>query len=49
MEKWEETEEKGRRQFFGKKALENIRSKYINKSVVKFWKQGSQNPIKYVG
>ncbi len=48
MEKWEETSEKGRRQFFGVKAPEEIREKYLNKSVNKYWKQGSQNPIKYI-
>ena len=39
----------GRSMFNGKIAQEDIRNKYINKSVSHVWKQGSQNPIKYVG
>jgi hypothetical protein len=38
----------GRYMFNGEIAEDNIRSKYINKSVAHVWKQGSQNPIKYV-
>lgn len=38
----------GRYAFEGKVAPKNIREKYINKSVSKYWKKGSQNPIKYV-
>ncbi len=41
--------EKGRRYFEGEVAPPGIRNKYIDKSVAKYWKQGSQNPIKYVG
>lgn len=39
---------KGRLYFEGKIAPAELRDKYINKSVSKYWKQGSQNPIKYV-
>ncbi len=38
----------GRHMFNGKIAEDRIRNKYINKSVAHIWKQGSQNPIKYV-
>lgn len=38
----------GRYMFNGKIAQDIIRDKYINKSVAHVWKQGSQNPIKYV-
>lgn len=42
--------EQGDRSFFeGVLAPAEVRSKYINKSVTKYWKQGAQNPIKYVG
>jgi len=41
-------EVKGRYVFEGKVAPKNVREKYINKSVSKYWKKGSQNPIKYV-
>lgn len=40
---------RGRHYFIGRKADQKTREKYLNKSVKKFWKQGSQNPIKYVG
>ena len=33
----------------GKIAPEDIRNKYLNKSVLDYWEQGSQNPIKYAG
>src|SRR3989344_2923385 len=39
----------GRLMFNGKIAPPEIREKYIDKSVAHGWKQGSQNPIKYVG
>jgi uncharacterized protein len=39
----------GRFMFNGKVASDDIRNKYINKSVAHVWQQGSQNPIKYVG
>ncbi len=38
----------GRWKFEGKIVPEDIRKKYINKSVKHIFKQGSQNPIKYV-
>ena len=41
--------ESGRSYFVGKLAPEEIREKYIDKSVVEYWAQGSQNPIKYIG
>lgn len=41
-------ENNGRFEFEGVVASKNIREKYLNKSVAKYWKQGSQNPIKYV-
>lgn len=34
--------------FIGSVASPELRQKYNNKSVAKYWKQGSQNPIKYV-
>jgi hypothetical protein len=34
--------------FEGKIAPKNVREKYINKSVSKYWKKGSRNPINYV-
>ena len=41
--------EKGKRYYFeGDIAISKIRDQYINKSVSKFWKRGSQNPIKYI-
>lgn len=46
---FENTTEKGRLFFEGKIAPPEIRNKYIDKSVAEHWKQGSQNPIKYVG
>jgi hypothetical protein len=38
----------GRSFFEGKIAPSDTREKYINKSVSRYWTQGSQNPIKYV-
>lgn len=40
--------EEERHMFEGKVAPKDIKAKYINKSVVKYWKIGSQNPIKYI-
>lgn len=34
--------------FTGKVAPQATRDKYLNRSVAKYWKKGSQNPIKYV-
>lgn len=49
INKWLPSPEvEGRYMFQGKVAPENLRDKYLNKSVSKYWKQGSQNPIKYV-
>lgn len=45
---WNQSEEKGRLYFEGKVASNSVRDMYIHTSVSKFWKQGSQNPIKYV-
>jgi len=39
----------GRFMFIGEVAPPGIRQKYLDKSVAHVWKQGSQNPIKYVG
>jgi len=39
--------QKGRSYFTGYIASNSIRNKYIDKSVIKFWLPGSQNPIKY--
>ena len=35
-------------EFVGQVADENIRKKYVAKSVISFYKKGEQNPIKYV-
>jgi hypothetical protein len=49
IHKWlPSSEVKGRYMFQGKVASKFLRDKYINKSVAKYWKRGSQNPIKYV-
>ena len=49
IEKWLPSPEvEGRYMFQGKVAPKDARDKYLNKSVSKYWKQGSQNPIKYV-
>jgi hypothetical protein len=45
---WSDSNEDGRLCFEGRIAPNEIRDKYLNKSVAKYWKQGSQNPIKYV-
>jgi len=47
---WHEspTGQDGRSYFDGKVAPTEVRNRYINKSVAKYWKRGSQNPIKYV-
>ncbi len=37
-----------RKGFDGKPASKKIWDKYYNKDVSKYWKKGSQNPIKYV-
>lgn len=42
-------ESPGRFMFNGEVAPPGIRQKYLDKSVAHVWKQGSQNPIKYVG
>lgn len=38
----------GRYEFIGKISNENIRKKYLNKSVKKYFSKGTRNPIKYV-
>ena len=49
INKWLPSPEvQGRYMFQGKVAPKDIRDKYLNKSVSKYWKKGSQNPIKYV-
>jgi hypothetical protein len=47
IDKWRSSPN-GRHLFEGEVASENIRRKYLDKSVAKYWKKGSQNPIKYV-
>ncbi len=50
VNKWVQSKEvPGRMLFTGKVASNKIRNKYIDKSVSHLLKQGSQNPIKYVG
>lgn len=49
IDKWTQSHEPKRSFFDGEIAPKEIRKKYINKSVSEYWKQGSQNPIKYVG
>jgi hypothetical protein len=39
----------GRSYFTGDVATKQVRDKFIDKSVAKYWKKGSQFPIKYVG
>lgn len=51
---WHESPEEhnhpNKRSYFdGKVASLEIRNKYIDKSIINYWKKGSQNPIKYVG
>jgi hypothetical protein len=41
-------QESGRYIFYGKVAQSSKRDKYLHKSVTQYWRQGSQNPIKYV-
>lgn len=38
----------GRYEFKGHIASENIRKKYLNKSVKQYFKKGNMNPIKYI-
>jgi hypothetical protein len=38
----------GRYMFDGHIAAQEVRQKYLHKSVAQYWQQGSQNPIKYV-
>ncbi len=40
-------ESEGRHMFEGYVAPTNLRDKYLNKSVLKYWKKGVQNPIAY--
>lgn len=49
-ESWHESpaDQDGRSYFRGTVAPGQIRGRYINKSVAKYWRKGSQNPIKYV-
>lgn len=49
VSKWLESDEPKRSYFEGTLATQSIRDKYVNKSVSEYWKQGSQNPVKYVG
>ena len=48
IDRWLPSPEEGRHMFEGKVAPENIREKYINKSVAKYWKKGCRYPIRYV-
>lgn len=49
IKRWLPSKEvKGRYLLEGYVAPSGARKKYINKSVAKYWKKGSQNPIKYV-
>mgnify|MGYP000052286496 CR=1 FL=1 len=43
-----EIEMDGRWEFLGEVAEQNIRGKYINKSVAFIFSQGSSNPVKYI-
>ena len=47
---WRESplKQPGRSYFEGQVAPEELRSKYINKSVARYWPKGNQNPIKYI-
>ena len=49
VHKWSQSNEANRNYFEGELAPDEIRKKYINKSVSEYWKMGSQNPVKYVG
>lgn len=48
IDSWYPSTQGGRSCFKGRLAPEAIRKKYLFKSVSQYWKQGSQNPIKYV-
>lgn len=45
---WHKSKEEGRSYFEGSVAPDNIRNKYIHKSISKYRRKGSQNPIKYI-
>ncbi len=49
IHQWLPSPEKGRSYFEGEVASQELREKYLYKSVAKYWKQGSQSPIKYEG
>lgn len=49
IKRWDQSHEPKRSFFEGVVASDNIRAKYVNKSVSEYWKQGSRNPVKYVG
>lgn len=49
IHQWLSSPEKGRLYFEGEVASQELREKYLYKSVTKYWKQGSQSPIKYEG
>lgn len=49
IHQWLPSPEKGRSYFEGEVASQELREKYLYKSVTKYWKQGSQSPIKYEG
>lgn len=46
---WHTSAEDSRSYFDGSVASPEVRNRYLHKSVSTYWKQGSQNPIKYVG
>ena len=48
VRKWLPSSMKGCSFFEGKVSSENIRNKYLYKSVSRYWKKGSRNPIKYI-
>jgi hypothetical protein len=49
VNEWNFAKEHRERYYFnGEIAPRKIRETYLHKSVDKYWKQGSQNPIKYV-
>jgi hypothetical protein len=49
IDHWLPSTQKGRMLFEGGTASPKLQEKYLHKSVVKYWKQGSQSPIKYEG
>lgn len=49
VDRWLPSPNDKRSYFEGKIAPHDVRKKYLHKSVVKYWKQGSQCPTKYVG